>query len=190
MPIWWSKLHLQHTTIYRACAPGPLLLTWINFNPSMAKYLHPILSVGWNYISIHKLQRRSRWSLWMDKKFHHTFYWACNYFSMPGTKSIYVSERRRSWQCYYHKTYGVTEYGHNMKTLSALLALCGENTPVTGGSSPHRTNNAELWCFFYLCCWPGQPVDRTVKLLVIEGAMTVSSIRLCDVIVMFQRRTH
>ena len=32
---------------------GPLLLTCINFNPSMDKWLHK--NVGWNYLSIPKL---------------------------------------------------------------------------------------------------------------------------------------
>ena len=30
----------------------PLLLIWINFNPNMDKQLHPLQSVGWNYLSI------------------------------------------------------------------------------------------------------------------------------------------
>ena len=34
---------------------GPLLLTWFNFNPSMDKYLHSLWYVGWNYLSIPKL---------------------------------------------------------------------------------------------------------------------------------------
>ena len=37
--------------------PGALLLTWFNLNPSMDKQLHPLLSVGWNYFSIPKLQQ-------------------------------------------------------------------------------------------------------------------------------------
>ena len=41
--------------------------TLINFDPNMEKYLHPLLSVEWNYLSITKLQRYSRWSLGMDK---------------------------------------------------------------------------------------------------------------------------
>ena len=45
----------------------PLLITWFNFNPSMDKELHPLQRVGWNYLSIPKLQRLHRWSLGMDK---------------------------------------------------------------------------------------------------------------------------
>ena len=36
----------------------------------------------WNYLSIPKLQRLHRWSLWMDKLFHPTLYNGCNYLSM------------------------------------------------------------------------------------------------------------
>ena len=33
----------------------------------------------------------------------------------------------------------------DMETLSTLLALCEENTPVTGGFPPQRASNAEFW---------------------------------------------
>ena len=35
----------------------PLLLIRINLNPSMYPYLHSLSSVGWNYLSIPKIQR-------------------------------------------------------------------------------------------------------------------------------------
>ena len=31
---------------------GTFLLTWFNFNPSMDKSMHPLHTVGWNYVSI------------------------------------------------------------------------------------------------------------------------------------------
>ena len=68
-----------------------LLLTWININPSMDKYSHAQKSVGWNYLSIPKLQRLHRWSLGMDKWFHRTLYNGCNNLSMLGLKLIHVS---------------------------------------------------------------------------------------------------
>ena len=49
--------------------------------------------MGWNYISIPKLQRCNRWSLGMDKYFHSTLYWACDYLSMLGLKLNHVSKR-------------------------------------------------------------------------------------------------
>ena len=42
--------------------------------------------MGWNYLSIPKLQRCSRWSLGINKWFHHTLYRACDYLSMLGLK--------------------------------------------------------------------------------------------------------
>ena len=41
--------------------------TWINLNPIMDKQLHPIIIVGWDYLSISKHQQCSRWNLRMDK---------------------------------------------------------------------------------------------------------------------------
>ena len=79
--VFWSKLHL--------C---PILLTWFNFNPSMDKESHALLSVGWNYLSIPKLQRCNRWNLGMDKQLHPTFYNGCNYLSMLGLKLNHVSK--------------------------------------------------------------------------------------------------
>ena len=51
---------------------GLLLLTWINFNPSMNKWPQAQWSLCWNYLSIPKLQWLHRWSLGMDKLFQHT----------------------------------------------------------------------------------------------------------------------
>ena len=48
--------------------------------------------MGWNYLSIPKLQRCNRWSLGMDKWFHPTLYWACDYLSMLGLKLNHVSK--------------------------------------------------------------------------------------------------
>ena len=49
--------------------------------------------MGWNYLSIPKLQRLHRWSLGMHKLFHPTHYNGCNYLSMLGLKLIHVSKR-------------------------------------------------------------------------------------------------
>ena len=54
--------------------------------------------MGWNYLSIPKLQRCNRWSLGMDKLFHPTLYQACNYLSMLGLKLNHVSKRGH-WSC-------------------------------------------------------------------------------------------
>ena len=49
--------------------------------------------MGWNYLSIPKLQRCSRWSLGMDKWFHPTLYNGCNYLSILCLKLNHVSKR-------------------------------------------------------------------------------------------------
>ena len=49
--------------------------------------------MGWNYLSIPKLQPCSRWSLGMDKSFHPILYNGHNYLSMFGIKLNLVSKR-------------------------------------------------------------------------------------------------
>ena len=49
--------------------------------------------MGWNYLSIPKLQRLHRWSLGMDKKFHPMHYNGCDYLSMLGLKLNHVIKR-------------------------------------------------------------------------------------------------
>ena len=61
--------------------------------PSMDKWLHPSQCVGWNVLSIPKIQRLHRWSLGMDKQFHPTFYQAYDYLSMLGLKLMHISKR-------------------------------------------------------------------------------------------------
>ena len=46
--------------------------------------------MGWNYLSIPKLPRLRRWSLWMDKWFLPPHYNGCNYLSMLGLKLNHV----------------------------------------------------------------------------------------------------
>ena len=51
----------------------------------------------WNYLPLPKLQRCNRWSLGVDKSFHSTLYWTCDYLSMPGLKFIHINERGPSY---------------------------------------------------------------------------------------------
>ena len=62
----WSKTGstLRHE---EAHVMGSLISTWINLIHSMDKSSHAQSSVGWNYLSIPKLQRFNRWSLGMYK---------------------------------------------------------------------------------------------------------------------------
>ena len=52
--------------------------------------------MGWNYLSIPKLQQLHRWSLGMDKLFHPALHNGCNYISMLGLKFIHVG-KWNSW---------------------------------------------------------------------------------------------
>ena len=93
---WRVSLESQGNAWYcfgSVCCLGPLLLTCFSVIPSMDKQLHPLYGVGWNYLSIPKLQRCSYWILGIDKKFHLTLYWACDYLSMLGLKLNHVSKR-------------------------------------------------------------------------------------------------
>ena len=48
--------------------------------------------MGWNYLSVPKLQRLHRWSLGMDKLFHPTLYNGCDYLSMLGLRLNHVGK--------------------------------------------------------------------------------------------------
>ena len=68
--LWWNQIQNSESIsmLYHLFdLPGPFLLTWFNFNPTMDKYSHTQYGVGWNYLSVPNLQRCNRWSLWMDK---------------------------------------------------------------------------------------------------------------------------
>ena len=58
------------------------------------------------------------------------------------------------------------------KWLSASLALCEENPPVTGGFPSQMANDMELWCF--LCCEPDKLLNKQVKLQVIWDTMILT----------------
>ena len=49
--------------------------------------------MGWNYLSISKLQRLHRWSLEMHKLVHPTLRNGCDYLSIPGLTLNHVSEK-------------------------------------------------------------------------------------------------
>ena len=53
-----SEIH-RRPVFHKKGQWGLHLLTWVNFNSSMDKWLHPSSSVGWNYLAIPKFQRRS-----------------------------------------------------------------------------------------------------------------------------------
>ena len=68
------------------------------FISTMGKWLNPLKRVGWNYLSITKLQRCNRCSLGIDKLCHFTRYNGCNYLTMMGLKLNRVNKRRHKAQ--------------------------------------------------------------------------------------------
>ena len=72
---------------------GYLLLTWVNFIPSMGKQLYSLWSVEWNNLSIPKLRWWRRWRLELDRWFHHMQCWVYNYLSMLELKLIRIREK-------------------------------------------------------------------------------------------------
>ena len=93
-------------------------------------------------------QPRCRW-------FHMAFMWrdCCKYYQNAGhicrcvlSMSVYACTCMCT--CSIMKSWDGTWWRHQMETVSALLAICAGNSPVTG----HRTkvSDAELWCQFSL----------------------------------------
>ena len=65
---------------------GPLLLSWINFDPRMDKQLHPFLNCGvYTYTSPNHLG--------MDNSLPTALHWVCDYLKMPGLKYIHFNRR-------------------------------------------------------------------------------------------------
>ena len=89
---FWSKVNIWYIDCARATAFIFDTLTGVLVKVSK---LHPLQSVVWNYLSIPKLQRCNRWSLGMDKWFHPTLFWACDYSFMLGLRLNHVSKRGR-----------------------------------------------------------------------------------------------
>ena len=46
---------------------GPFVLTWIDWNSSMDMLFNQLKVVGWNNLSIPKLQQSTHWHSWMEK---------------------------------------------------------------------------------------------------------------------------
>ena len=96
--------------------------------------------MGWNYLSIPKLQRLHRWSLGMDKLFHPTLYNECNYLSMLGLKLNQVSKTgpRKAWQ----------ETG-------CVVA----HNPISDKSGcSHYNISSHIWIYIYIKTWYSIPI--------------------------------
>ena len=100
--MYWRKYWTDFPGVFRSRHQEPLLLTWINLNHSMDKYLRPLWNVGWNCLFIPELQRRSRWSFGIDKLFHPTVYWAYHYLSVLRLKLIHFNKKNPHRRVNFH----------------------------------------------------------------------------------------
>ena len=107
----------------------------------MDKQAHPLWNVGWNYLSILKLQRYSRgtgtilqsaqipvkqsWTIWVNRCHEST------------GKSPHNNKTKPWWR-------------HQMETFSALLAICAGNSPVPGEFPAQRPVTRSFDVFFDL----------------------------------------
>ena len=70
---------------------GLILLTWINFNIAMAKWVYTQWSMRLNYSSIPKFQWLHNWSFGVDKQCHLTLHNGCTFLYMLGLNLNHVS---------------------------------------------------------------------------------------------------
>ena len=94
---------------------------------------------------IPKLQRLCRWSLGMDKYFHPTHYWTCDYLSMLGLKLIHVSKGAPGLA----RT--VIPYGSHFVVFSCGFVLMGKNDMNKLETDEKKTpktkqNRGKLFC--------------------------------------------
>ena len=119
--------------------------------------------MGWNYLSIPKLQRLHRWSLGMDKLFHPTHYNGCNYLSMLGLKSNHVSKRGHRKIGLILKQIPGLHILRNSNSIHTISCVCpwGPNGWVSRATSktywhsiacPHLSMVQGLG-FVWFCCW-------------------------------------
>ena len=121
--------------------------------------------MGWNNLSIPKLQRLHRWSLGMDKLFHPTSYNGCNHLSMLGLKLNHVSKMG-------HCSLRVMIC--RFRTCHVKLYLLNNRSAGSYCSQPtwHTHDDGMKWELFP-CFWPivmgihRSPVDSTHKKSVI-----------------------
>ena len=104
---WWRGLCICIRDVYSHkrcnCNAINFLISWdisgpfywhgLTLIPAWIKNHLPSINVGWNYLSIPKLQRLHRWSLGMDKLCLPTFYNGCVYLSTVGLKLNHGSKR-------------------------------------------------------------------------------------------------
>ena len=121
--------------------------------------------------------RATKWSLWDSK-----YVWVyCSLVIRKRKQQLYGSfTKSYVWLSYSTPTYiAAISYGrlidwsvwwwhHDMETLNTVLAVCGENRPVTGGYPSQGFTNMELWWFLY--CQVAQAHLNKFNNRVIDGS--------------------
>ena len=148
---WYKVIKLLQSTHTKHL--GPLLLAWIDFNPSTEHgYVITSLIKCCMKLLIHpQLQQCNHWSWGMNKLFHLTFYNGCDYLSMLGLKLSHV-DKSNPW--YYNLSHGLCssvqlmvcmQHGVVMEVLSKMKItikwIC--NTP--GGILVNKSD-LMIWC--------------------------------------------
>ena len=137
--------------------------------------------MGWNYLSIHKLQRLHRWSLGMDKQFHPTLYWTCDYLSMLGLKFNHVSKRdHRCTDCVWwnNETRQMICISHHRHMSYTIICLSSRPIHLV-----HQRTDQNFIMFIerrYFCMWPSITCLSAMHVnisVLIEWANTIS--RIC-----------
>ena len=110
--------------------------------------------MGWNYLSIPKLQLLQRWNWGIEKLFHPTFYWACDYLSVLTLKLIHVSKRGYRWL--YHCSLTLSYV-----TVNPLYIFCWHGMKVR----LYQNASSSFWIYFTEQSQDYFPRRRGLKLL-------------------------
>ena len=127
--------------------------------------------MGWNYLSIHKLQRCNRWSLGMNTSYHTTLCHGCNYLSMLGLKLNHVSKMGPR----FHQTL----YLKWPETCKIVLPV--PNPTIKGDRNPNtcKNNRIHVSQTVYTMFVPQPNVDGLVRDCSISSALALEMLQSC-----------
>ena len=101
-------------------------MVWLEYQDGYV--ITSIINVGWNYLSLLKLQRLHRWSLGMDNKFHPKCYLAHEYLSMLGCWSMFVKGSPSGHQINISPNAAIKQY-NNLSLMVIFLFIIFIHTP-------------------------------------------------------------
>ena len=100
------------------------LFTHLNFNSSMDKLFPQPDRLGWNFLSIPKLQRLHRWSLRMDNQFHPTLCNVCDYLCMMDVQSLGKKNTTKRKPCASFCKYTVRQESGIKMSVADICSVC------------------------------------------------------------------